>query len=144
MRAWRVGSILTDFSAQSFGVNFSARASFRLEMRINFRLLPSLLVECLGLTMIVPLVTCSHWNVCRDSDKPAGATNNSDVQAAAMLQPRSFGSASGSSCSSAQVRHSLPFCSLPVAELTVATGSSSSSIVHTAEDTSVPVGTAKQ
>ena len=45
MRAWRVGSILTDFSARSFGVNFSARASFRLEMRIktNFRLS----VECL-------------------------------------------------------------------------------------------------
>ena len=50
MLAWRVGSIVTDFSARSFGVNFSARASFRLEMRMktNFRLS----VECLraGLT----------------------------------------------------------------------------------------------
>ena len=63
--------------------------------------------------------------------------DNSDVPAASMLQARSFGSACGSSRSWAQVRRSRPSCSRPVArlrppELTVATGSSRSSVVHTA------------
>ena len=51
-------------------------------------------------------VTRSHGNVRLDSDEPAGAADNSDVPAEAMFQARSFGSAHGSSRSSAQVRHS--------------------------------------
>ena len=68
-----------------------------------------------GRATIVPLATSSHGNVRLDSDEPAGAADNSDVPAAAMLQARSFGSARGSSRSSAQVLHSLPSCSRPVA-----------------------------
>ena len=60
---------------------------------------------------IVQLVTRSHGNICLDSHEPAGAADNSDVPAAAMLKASSFSSACGSSCSSAQVRHSLPSCS---------------------------------
>ena len=85
---------------------------------------------------VVPLVTPrSHGNVRVDSesDEPVCAADNSDVPAAAMLEARPFCSARGSSRSSAQVRHSLPSCSRPVAlELTVATGSSRSSVVHSA------------
>ena len=49
----------------------------------------------MGNTTIVPLVTRSHRNVLLDSDRLAGAADNSDVQAAAMLHARFFGSASG-------------------------------------------------
>ena len=89
------------------------------------------------LLTIVPLATRGHGNASLDSNEPAGAADTSDVPTAAMLQARSFGSAHGSSLSSAQVWHSLPSCSLPVARLarahclTVATGSSRSSVVHT-------------
>ena len=50
-------------------------------------------VLLVGRATIVPLVTRSHGNVRLDSDEPAGAADNSDVPAAAMLQARSFGSA---------------------------------------------------
>ena len=68
-----------------------------------------------GRATIVPLATSSHGNVRLDSVEPAGAADNSDVPAAAMFQARSFGSARRSSRSSAQVRHSRPSCSRPVA-----------------------------
>ena len=68
----------------------------------------------LGRTAIIPLVTRSHGNVRLGSDEPAGAADDSDVPAAAMLQARSFGSARGSSRSSVQVRHSRPSCSRPL------------------------------
>ena len=45
----------------------------------------------MGRATIVPLGTRSHGNVRLDSNEPAGATDNSDVPAAAMLQARSFG-----------------------------------------------------
>ena len=69
----------------------------------------------MDIATIVPLVTSSHGNVLLDSDEPASAADNSDVPAAAMFQASSFGSARGSSRSSAQVRHSRPSCSQPVA-----------------------------
>ena len=70
-----------------------------------------------GRTKIVPLVARSHGNVRLGSDEPAGAADNSDVAAAAILQASSFGSACGSSSSSAQVRQSRPSCSLLVARV---------------------------
>ena len=72
------------------------------------------------------MVMRSHGNVRLDSYEPAGAADNSDVQAAAMPQACSFGSALprfGTAC--------LPV-SGPWPELIVATGSSRSSVVHTA------------
>ena len=64
-----------------------------------------------GRATIVPLVTSSHGNVRLDSVEPAGAADNSDVPAAANGRRRP--------CSrpapSAQVRHSRPSCSRPVA-----------------------------
>ena len=54
-------------------------------------------VLLVGRATIVPLVTRGHGNVrlasATDSDEHAGAADNSDVPAAAMLQARSFGSA---------------------------------------------------
>ena len=89
----------------------------------------------MGRATIVPLVTCSHGNVRLDSVEPAGAADKSDVPAAAMFQARSFGSVRGSSRSS-EARPRSGTAGLPAhglwPELTVATGSSRSSFVHTA------------
>ena len=49
--------------------------------------------DSVGRAAIVPLATRGHGNVRLDSDEPAGAADDSDVPAAAMLQARSFGSA---------------------------------------------------
>ena len=89
----------------------------------------------MGRATIVPLVACSHGNVRLDSVEPAGAADKSDVPAAAMFQARSFGSVRGSSRSS-EARPRSGTAGLPAhglwPELTVATGSSRSSFVHTA------------
>ena len=63
----------------------------------------------------VTYVTLSHGNVRFGPDGPAGAADDPDVPAAAMLQARSIGSALASSRSSARVRHSRPSCSRPMA-----------------------------
>ena len=83
----------------------SGRSSFCRNRSLNDIFLDSFQS---GRTTIVPLVSRSHGNVRLGSDEPAGAADNSDVPAAAMLQARSFGSALGSSRSSAQVRHIRP------------------------------------
>ena len=44
----------------------------------------------LGRTAIIPLVTRSHGDVRLGSDEPAGAADDSDVPAAALLQARSL------------------------------------------------------
>ena len=91
-----------------------------------------------GRTTIVPLVARSHGNVRLGSDEPAGAADKSGVPAAAILQASSFGSACGSSSSSAQVRQSRPSCSLLVARVhwhsrcLLGSLASRSSVVHTA------------
>ena len=60
-----MGSILTDFSAQSFGVNFSTCASERLEMRIKKKF--RLSVECLTPSgQLVPRLGRVAWQAPAD------------------------------------------------------------------------------
>ena len=68
-----------------------------------------------GLKALCSSISSINGNVRLDSDEAADAADDSDLPAAAMLQASTFGSARGRSRSSAQVRHSRPSCSLPVA-----------------------------
>ena len=81
-----------------------------------------------GRATIVPLVTRSHGNVLLDSDEPAGAADISDVPAAAMLP-------SAQPVEAPAPRPRSGIAGLPARGPwpdTVATGSSRSSVVHTA------------
>ena len=100
----------------------------------------SLTLSSVGGAKTIPLVThvtFSHENVRLGSDEPAGAADDSDVPAAAMLQSRPCGSALGSRRSSAQVMAGLPARG-PWPELTVADGSGSGSGVHVAPELLCP------